>query len=57
MQYFITRTQFNPTKCSYTQQPNENSLIVESKFNPISSGPCVHFGTEIESSHCNFWRK
>ena len=26
---------------------NENSLIVENKFNPISSGPCVHFGAEL----------
>ena len=27
---------------------NENSLIVENKFNPISSGPCVHFGTKLK---------
>ena len=30
------------------EQPNKNSLIVENKFNPISSGPCVHFGTKLK---------
>ena len=34
--------------CFYQQQQNENSLIVENKFNPISSGPCVHFGTKFK---------
>ena len=29
-------------------QSHENSLIVENKFNPISSGPCVHFGAELK---------
>ena len=38
-------TQFNPTNCFCREQPNENSLIVATKFNPISSGPCVHFST------------
>ena len=27
---------------------NNLSLIVEYKFNPISSGPCVHFGTKLK---------
>ena len=30
------------------EQTNENSLIVGNKFNPISSGPCVHFGTKLK---------
>ena len=30
------------------EQPNENSLIVENKFNPISSGTCVYFGTKLK---------
>ena len=30
------------------EHPNENRLIVENKFNPISSGPCVYFGTKLE---------
>ena len=36
------------TNCFYQQQQNENSLVVENKFNPISSGPCVHPGTKIK---------
>ena len=35
-------------KCYYKEQPNENSLIVENKFNPISHRPCVHFGTKLK---------
>ena len=27
---------------------NENSLIVENKFNPIHGRPCVHFGTKLK---------
>ena len=41
-------TTINPTNCSYQQQQNENSLVVENKFNRISSGPCVHFGTKLK---------
>ena len=36
------------TNCFYQQQQNENSLVVENKFNPISSGPCVHTGTKFK---------
>ena len=36
----------NPTNCFYEQQQNENSLIVENKFNPIHGRPCVHPGTK-----------
>ena len=32
----------------YQQQQNENSLIVENKFNHISSGPCVYLGTKLK---------
>ena len=38
----------NPTKCSYTQHQNGNSLVVENNFNPIISGPCVHSGTKFK---------
>ena len=38
----------NPTKCFYTQHQNGNSLGVENNFNPIFSGPCVHFGTKFK---------
>ena len=48
MQYFVKWTQFNPTNCFCKERPNENSLIVENKFNPISSGPCVDFGTKLK---------
>ena len=30
------------------KQQNENDLIVENKFNPISSEPCVHSGTKLK---------
>ena len=30
------------------EQPNENSLVVGNTFNPISHGPCVHFGTKFK---------
>ena len=45
-----------PQNVFYQQQQNENSLVVENKFNPISSGPCVHPGTKIQSSQCIFYR-
>ena len=48
MQQFVKSKQFKPTKCFYKEQLNENSLIVENKFNPISSGPCVYFGTKLK---------
>ena len=30
------------------EQPNENSFIVENKFNPIHGRPCVHFGPKLK---------
>ena len=30
------------------QQQNENSLVVENKFNPIHGRPCVHPGTKFK---------
>ena len=45
MQQIVKSTQFNPTNCFYQQHPNENSLIVENKFNPISHSCPVHHGT------------
>ena len=33
--------------CFRKEQPNENSLIVENKFNPISHRPCVYYGTKL----------
>ena len=50
---FVKWKQFNPTNHFCKEQPNEDCLIVENKFNPISHRPCVYFGTKIESSHCN----
>ena len=48
MQTFVKSKQFIPMKCFYKEQLNENSLIVENKFNPISNRPCVHFGTKLK---------
>ena len=48
MQKFVKSNQFNPTNRFCRECPNKNSLIVENKFNPISSGPCVHFGTKLK---------
>ena len=36
------------SNCLCKEQPNKNSLIVATKFNPISSGSCVHFGTKLK---------
>ena len=47
-QYFVKWTQFNPMKHFCKEQPNENSFIVENKFNPIHGRPCVHFGTKLK---------
>ena len=38
----IPQTVFNQ------QQQNENSLVVENKFNPIHGRPCVHPGTKFK---------
>ena len=35
-------------KLFYQQQQNENSLVVENKFNPIHGRPCVHPGTKFK---------
>ena len=35
-------------KCFCKEQPNENSLVVGNTFNPVSHGPCVHFGTKFK---------
>ena len=32
----------------YQQQQNENSLVVENKFNPMHGRPCVHHGTKFK---------
>ena len=48
MQQLVKSKRFNPTNCFCKEQSNKNSLIVENKFNPISSGPCVHFGTKLK---------
>ena len=40
--------QINPTNCFYQQQQNENSLVVENKFNPIHGRPCIHPGTKFK---------
>ena len=48
MQQIVKSKQFNPTNCFCKEQPNKNSLIVGNKFNPISSGLCVHFGTKLK---------
>ena len=48
MQQFVKSKHFNPTKHSCREQPNENSLIVGNKFNPISCRPCVYFGTKLK---------
>ena len=47
-QQFVKSKQFNPTNCFCKEQTNENSLIVEIKINPISSGSCVDFGTKLK---------
>ena len=39
------------------EQPNENSLIVGNKFNPISHRPCVHFGTKLKVLNACFEEK
>ena len=38
----------NPTNCFYQQHQNENSLVVENKFNPIHGRPCAHPGTKFK---------
>ena len=48
MQYSVKWTQFNPTKCFCKQEPNENWVIVENKFNPIPSTYHVHLGTKLK---------
>ena len=40
--------QINATNCFYQQQQNENSLVVENKFNPILGRPCEHPGTKFK---------
>ena len=35
-------------KLFYQQQQNENSLVVENKFNPMHGRPCVHCGTKFK---------
>ena len=46
-QQFVKSKQFNSTNSFCKEQLNDNSLIAENKFNPISRGPCVHFGTKL----------
>ena len=48
LQYFVKCQQINPTNCFYQQQQNENSLVVENKFNPTHGRPCVHHGTKFK---------
>ena len=48
MQQFAKSKQFNPMKNFSKEQPNENCLIAGNKFNPISHGPCVHFGKKLK---------
>ena len=57
MQQFVKSKQFNPISCFYKEQPNENSLIVENKLNPLSSGPCVYYGKKLKVLIAHFKEK